>query len=161
MESQNTVGAQFKTINILHIALCLGLMLILAVFRYFIKQDISVLPEKNMVFEIVGIAIGFTGVMTARLLFFNRTKAALSVVSLKDKIDIFRNAFIIQMALLEGAAILNTIFYYLTRDDLHFFIALGILLLMIVRRPTRAIAAMVLFNNMEDKKQIYDDSLQL
>ena len=63
------------------------------------------------------------------------------------------------MALLEGAAFINIVFYYLTRDDLHFFIALGILLLMIVRRPTRSIAAMVLFNNMEDKQQIYDDSM--
>lgn len=159
MDSQSTVGAQFKTINILHIAMCLGVVLFLAVFRYLVKQDTTVAPEKNIIFEILGIAIGFVCVMAARLLFFSRTKAALTVSSLKEKIDIFRSAFIIQMALLEGAAFINIVFYYLTKDDLHFFISLGILLLMIVRRPTRSIAAMVLFNNMEDKQQIYDDSM--
>ena len=161
MENQNTVGAQFKSLKIIHIALCLGVFIILFLLRYLVKQDTNVVPNKDLIFETVGIAVGFTSVLAARFLFFMRTKAALSVTSLKEKIDIFRSAFIVQMALLEGPAIINVVFYFITKNDLHFFIALGILLLMAFRRPTRVIAAMVLFNEMEDKQQIYDDDLPL
>jgi hypothetical protein len=161
MENQNTVGSEFKTITILHIALCAGVIIILAIFRYLVKQETDAVVNKDIIFEAVGISVGFICVLAARFLFFTRVKAAETVVSLKEKISIFRTAFIIQMALLEGAAIINIIFYFLTKNDLHFFIALGILLLMIFRRPTRVIAAMVLFNNMEDKQQIYDDNIPL
>ena len=161
MDNQNTVGTQFRALRIIHIALCVGVLLILSVFRYLVKQESDVVPDKNLIFEILGVAIGFVCVIAARFLFFVRTKAGLSVVTLKEKINIFRGAFILQMALLEGAAILNLVFYFLTKNDLHFFIALGILLLMIFRRPTRVMAAMVLFNSMEDKQAIYDDNSPL
>lgn len=161
MDNQNTVGTQFRALRIIHIALCVGVLLLLSVFRYLVKQESDVVPDKNLIVEILGVAIGFVCVIAARFLFFVRTKAALSVVTLKEKINIFRGAFILQMALLEGAAILNLVFYFLTKNDLHFFIALGILLLMIFRRPTRVMAAMVLFNSMEDKQAIYDDNLPL
>lgn len=161
MDNQNTVGTQFRALRIIHIALCVGVLLILSVFRYLVKQESDVVPDKNLIVEILGVAIGFVCVIAARFLFFVRTKAGLSVVTLKEKINIFRGAFILQMALLEGAAILNLVFYFLTKNDLHFFIALGILLLMIFRRPTRVMAAMVLFNSMEDKQAIYNDNSPL
>ena len=65
------------------------------------------------------------------------------------------------MALLESASIINAVLYFITKNDLHFFIALGILLFMIFGRPTRMMAGMLLFNNLEDKKQINDDSIVL
>lgn len=158
MENQNTVGAQFKAIKIIHIAMCLGVFIMLFLFRYLVKKDDNAIADKNIAFEIIGITIGFACILSARFLFFMRTQTALSVVTLKEKIDIFRGAFIVQMALLEGAALINAVFYFITKNDLHFFIGLGVLLLMIWRRPTRVIAAMVLFNDMQDRQQMYDDN---
>ncbi len=102
MDNQNTVGTQFRALRIIHIALCVGVLLILSVFRYLVKQESDVVPDKNLIVEILGVAIGFVCVIAARFLFFVRTKAGLSVVTLKEKINIFRGAFILQMALLEG-----------------------------------------------------------
>ncbi len=161
MENQQTVGTQFKTLSILHAALCGGVMLFLFLFRYLVKNDANAQPDNNIVMEIIGIAVGFVNVLLARFLFFSRTRQAMTTGSLAEKINIFRSAFILQMALLEGAALINAIFYFITKNDIHFFIGLGILLLMLFRRPSRTIAAMVLFNEMEDKQQIYDNSLPL
>lgn len=161
MENKSTVGQQFKLLSILHIALSAGVLIFLFISRFLVKQNMANVPEKNQTIEIAGIAIAFICVLLARFLFFNKTKAALSVSDLGEKINIFRIAFILQMALLEAPALLNIILYFLTKNDLHFFIGLGILLLMIFRRPTRAIAAMVLFNSMEEKEQIYDDTREL
>lgn len=162
MENQNTVGAFFKGLNIIHFALCAGLIIIAGVMRFLVKQNAEPTDESNkLMFEIIGIAIGAINVIAARFLFFTNSKPALSVQSLGEKLNIFRSAHIVQMALLEGAGIINTIFYFLTKNDLHFFIAVGIILMMIWRRPSRPMAAMVLFSDTEDKQQVYDDSLPL
>ena len=162
MENQNTVGNFFKGLNIIHFALCAGLIMVAGVMRFLVKQNAEPADESNkLVFEIIGIAIGAINVIVARLMFFTTTKPALSVSTLGEKLNIFRTAHIIQMALLEGAGIINAVFYFLTKNDLHFFIAVGIILMMIWRRPSRPMAALVLFSNMEDKQKVYDDSLTL
>ena len=64
--------------------------------------------------------------------------------------------------MLEGAAIVNVIFYFITKNKNHFFIAIMVLLLMIVRRPTRSMAAITLFASKDDAIQrIYDDSIEV
>ena len=161
MENNNTVGTYFKSLLIIHLALCAGIAIILIVFRFLLKDSNSDTQSDNKILEIFGIAIGFIGVLASRFIFFFKTKSALSVGTLKEKLDIFRSVFITQMAILEGAAITNAVLYFITQNDLHFFIALRILLLMAFRRPTRAIAAMVLFNTMEDRQKIYDDSIEI
>jgi len=86
-----------------------------------------------------------------------KTKSALGNPSLEAKFSIFRQAFMVQMALLEGAALLNCVLYFITGYDMHFFIGVGILLLMIFRRPTRALAGMVLFHSGEDRQVLYEN----
>jgi hypothetical protein len=161
MDNQNTVGAQFKSMKILHAALCLGVIFILIILRLLVKKDSTATVIDNQIFSIVGAVLGFIGVIGSRLLFFIKTRTALSVPALSEKINIYRTALITQMAILEGTSIINAVLYFITKNDLHFFIALGILLFMIFGRPTRMMAGMLLFNNMEDKKQINDDSLVL
>jgi len=161
MDNQRTVGANFKSLQTIHIALCAGLALSLTAFRYVVKKEQTSAVDSQLIFDVIGVVTGFVCVLAARFLFFVRTKAALSVRTLKEKMDIFRAAFIVQMAVLEGAAMINAVFYFITKNDLHFFIALGILLLMAFRRPTRVIAAMLLFNNTEDRQQVYEDSTPL
>lgn len=160
MDNQTTVGQQFKILNIIHAALCAGVIVILVLFRYLVKKETAP-AENNVLFEVAGVVIAFICVMSSRFLFFMRTKSALSVASLKEKIDIFRSAFIVQMALLDGAAVTNCLFYLIGKNDLNFFVGLGVMLLMLFRRPTRVMAAMVLFNPNEDLQQIYDNSLPL
>lgn len=161
MDNQNTVGSQFKNMKIIHAALCLGVVIILAIMRYLVKQDTTGVIIENQVYSIVGGAIGFAGVLGSRMLFFLKTRTALVTPSLKEKINIYRIALIMQMAILESASILNAVLYFITKNDLHFFIALGLLLFMVFGRPTRMMAGMLLFNNMEDKQQIHNDSLPL
>lgn len=161
MNNNNTVGSQFKQLQVIHIALCVVLAVILATFRYISKNLQDDEFTENKLFEFIGIAVGFFAVLAARFVFFFKTKSALSAGTLKEKLDIFKTAYITQMGILEGAAIFNAALYFITHYNLHLFIALGILLLMALRRPTRAIAVMVLFSGMEDRQQLYNDQLEL
>lgn len=162
MDNQNTVGTQFRAMKILHIALCVGVVIIMSIMRYLVKQNTPAdHSQDNMIFEVIGVAIAFICMLSSRFLFFTRASAAVNIPSLSEKITVYRGALILQLALLEGPAIINTIFYFLTKNDLHFFIALGLLLFMIWARPTRLMAANLLFNSLEDRQQIYDDNLPL
>ncbi len=161
MENQQTVGSQFKALKIIHGALCAGVVIILAVFRFLVKNDTTPSSTDTQLFQIIGAVIGFIGVLTSRFMFFTRTRIAMGNPSLTEKISIYRGALILQLALLEGPAIINAVFYFITKYDLHFFIALGLLLFMFFARPTRMMAGMLLFNEMEDKQQIYNDDILL
>lgn len=161
MENQQTVGSQFKALKIIHGALCVGVVIILAVFRFLVKNDNTSSTTDMQLFQIIGAVIGFIGVLTSRLMFFTRTRTAMGNPSLAEKITIYRGALILQLALLEGPAIINAVFYFITKNDLHFFIALGLLLFMVFARPTRMMAGMLLFSETEDKQQIHNDDIIL
>lgn len=157
-----TIGDNFKQMNIIHAALCIGCALVIYVMYTLVNQDKNAVPVENIIFTVIGVAIAFINVLLSRVLFFMRTRQAQTISDLGQKINIFRAAFIIQMALLEGAAIVNIIFYFITKNKNHFFIAIMVLLLMIVRRPTRSMAAITLFASKDDAIQrIYDDSIEV
>lgn len=162
MQSTQTVGTYFKTMNILHYAICFGLVFILAGARVFVKQN-STNPNfpSEQVLEIIGIVVGAIGVIVARFIFFKKTKEALALFTLGEKLTIFRFAHLIQISILEGVAFLNIVFYFLTHNDLHFFIAVGVALMLLFRRPQRQLAAMLLFSGLEDKQIVYDDAIPI
>ncbi len=155
---QHTVGMYFKKLRILHIGVCVTLAFVLFLFRYIVRNNIDGIPNKNIIGEIFGIAIGFIGIIGARFIFFFKTQAATSIKMLSGKLKIFEEAFLLQIAILSIVAIINACLYLLTLYNLYFFIALGSLLLLAFRRPTRAMAAIVLFTNTENRQPIYVDS---
>jgi hypothetical protein len=159
MENQQTIGNYFKSLQILHASLCAGAAVALGIMRYLVKHEPP--AGSAVIMEVTGAAFAFIAVLAARFLFFMRTRPAVAAVTMREKLEIFRNAYIIQLALLEAAVMINAILYLTGRADLNFFIGIGALLLMLFRRPTRAIAAMVLFNAAQDMQQIYNDDASL
>ncbi len=157
---QDTIGQQFRKLHITHGIICGVLIVVLAVSRYFLKEEDSKIIT-HMTLEIIAITLTFIMVITARFMFFMRTRPALSAVTLKEKIAIFKHAFHLQMMLLGSAAMLNALLYIVINNNINFFVALGILLLLLFRRPTRVIAAMVLFNSGQNVQSIYDDNTLL
>lgn len=157
-----TLGDNFKQMNILHAALCIGCAIILFIMYTLVNQEKNAVITDNIIFSVIGIVIAFVNVLLSRVLFFMRTQPAQTINDFGQKINLFRAAFILQMALLEGAAIINVVFYFITKNKLHFFIAIGVLLLMIVRRPTRSMAAITLFSNRDENiRRIYEDDMEV
>lgn len=155
----NTVGTYFKQLTILFLAICTGCCFFIGMFYYLVHQTAKSTPNTgNAIFEIVGLVIGFGLAIVARFLFFNTTKKALAVSSLQEKFKYFRTAVLLQLAMLEGGMLLNTILYYVNKNSFNLAVAGGLLFLMIMRRPTRPIAAMVLFNPHENNRVVYDDN---
>ena len=82
-----TLGDNFKQMNIIHAALCIGCALILFIMYTLVNQDKNAVPATNMIFTVLGIAIAFINVLLSRILFFMRTQQAQTISDFGQKIN--------------------------------------------------------------------------
>ncbi|MCB9032894.1 MAG: hypothetical protein H6553_03575 [Chitinophagales bacterium] len=159
---KTTVKAYFKVIQQIHIALCLGAFVIIAILKYLRTTGNMPLDNSNL-FLYVGIGLALIAILTSRIMFFNYLKTSQNNnVDLSTKLATYRTAMIIQMAILEGACFTNIMLFYLDGNDKLFGIAIALLLLMIIRRPNKADVVKVLFNGNEAMtRQLYDDNTEI
>lgn len=151
----NTIGNYFRSIGILHAALCISTAIIIFLLRFMGKDHV---PSSNgQVFFIVGIVIAAINLIISRMMLFKTVTPAQQAPNLDTKLTLFRSGFIIQMALLEGAAIINIIFWFMGGNTFNLGISLGLLFLMVFRRPTRSLVQGLVFNTNEDSRIVYND----
>lgn len=154
-----TIGDYFKQLTVLFVALSSGCAILIGVF-YFLSKDNTEFKDTQftLILEMVGIGVGFAMAIAARFLFFNTCRGAISKTKLSEKLNIYRTAILLQMALLEGGCLLNIILYFIGKSSFNLAVACGLLFLMVMRRPTRPLAAMLLFTPAENSRLIYDDA---
>lgn len=131
----NTLHDLFKPIKIIHFALCMGALLVIFIIKFITYVD-SETKKNDIPIEYIGVAIGVFGIVMSRILFLAKTKTAKSNSSLRQKIEDYKAAVILQIAMLEGVSTINIIFYYIFKNDINFAFSIALLFLMVVRRPT-------------------------
>jgi hypothetical protein len=155
----NTIGNYFRSLNILHAALCGGVAVCIGVLR-FVRSD-NTPNGMAQILLIIGVSIAAVCLVVSRLLLFKTVTPARQQASLAHKLALFRSGFIIQMAMLEGAAIINMIFWFIGGNSYNLGIALGLLFLMIFRRPTRMLIQGLAFSANEDSRVVLNDDVEL
>lgn len=125
----------FKPIKIIHIALCAGVMMIIFIIKYLSDNNQESILE-NQYLKYVGVGFGALAVVLSRLIFVNKTQNISMLQDIHMKFNQYKIAMIIQMAILEAAAIINIVIYYLIKEDINFAFSLALLFLMIIRRPS-------------------------
>ena len=155
----NTVGNYFRSLTILHASLCLGVAVCIGVLKY-IKPE-STPTDSAQLFFIIGVVIAAICLVLSRVMLFRIASPAQQQPTLGHKLAMFRVGFIAQMALLEGAAIINVIFWFSGGNSYNLGVSLGLLFLMIFRRPARTLVQGLVFNTTEDSKVIYNDEVEL
>lgn len=124
------MNEKIKTLQLIHLALCAGLLV-----AYFVIGDISV--EKLKIIPIIDSSsiffaiIPFLAIILAHFLFKSQLKQVDPKLKLEDKLPVYQTASIIRWAILEGAAFIILIL----KPD---FLIFGILLIiyLIFLRPT-------------------------
>ena len=152
---KRTVGAYFKQLGILHAALCAGVAITIFTLK-FLNPDLKPGPNAE-VFLVAGLTIAALGLVLSRVMLFKTATPARDQASLDHKLTLFRTGFITQMALLEGAAIVNAIFWYIGGHTFNLGAALGLMFLMIFRRPARNLVQQLVFSEKEDSRVVYRD----
>ncbi len=154
----NTIGSYFKQLSILHGAMCAGVAIVIGVMRYIGREIVP--AEDSQIYPIIGGVLAFLNLVLARVLLFKTVAPAQQNPSLSQKLALFRQGFIIQMALLEGAAIINMILWFLAGNTFNLGIALALLFVMIYRRPARTFVRDMIFNPNEDGRIIFNDDVE-
>ncbi len=153
----NTIGNYFRSLSILHAALCGGVAICIGILKFI--RPVSIPTEFAQIFLYIGVAIAAINLVASRMLLFKIASPAQQQPALAQKLALFRSGFIVQMALLEGAAIANTILWFVGGNSYNLGIALGLLFLMIFRRPARSLVQGLVFNTTEDSRVVFNDEM--
>ena len=125
----------FKSIQILHAALFLGMVMIMVILKFVLGIEDT--ADGDFLFPAIGIGLAISSLFFGQLLFQNQMKnlkkEGLTVV---EKLEAYRTAFIAKLALLEGPALVCIILHFLGGNSLLFYTFLFILLIFAYERPT-------------------------
>lgn len=140
MNNQNllqTPKTFLRTITIIHLAMLLGQALFAIVVFSLIKNTGIDLKDTKDPFLFV-VPIMAIGCFTASVFVFkSKINEAANKPTLKGKLMAYQAAFIIQVALLQGASLFGIVVYDVTRNFLYLLISMVIILYFIMIRPTK------------------------
>ncbi len=137
---QPELKSQFKTLNLIYIAILIS-MSIAAIASVFIVFKLGQLPIFNadnqaVIKSIVVIAL-LAGIPVSHIFFFKKIKHIDNSISLLSKIRMYRSAFIVRIAMLEGIGILASIGYLVSADKSFLYMFGVVFILFIIHAPTK------------------------
>lgn len=135
---QQNFKQYFNILRILHLALNAA-VIAFAVVIHFVMLPSSGLKPAGSSDLLVYIAAGYMtfAISLGYWLFGSQLKTAKAATSLSDKLNTYRSANIIRWALLEGAALMALVFYFVSGKILLVAIAGVALLLLGLLHPTQ------------------------
>ena len=124
-----------KGLSILHFALLGGLVMMTVVM--YLTKDASTLhfDLDFSVFLIVGLVIAMTAAPLGIILSSRKLDEIASETSSSGREDDIRAAFILKWAMIEGPALINIIFFYLSGNLFHLVISGMLIILLILHKP--------------------------
>lgn len=128
---------KYKQLRTLHLALCVGVAMFL-VFASLLKS-LGKVPFASSgdaeIFTVIGAVVFIAASIASRMLYTKRLTEIDQSIPGAQKMDEYRGAFILRIATLEGAAILNLLMFLLEGSWWNMGLCVLALLLMILTRP--------------------------
>lgn len=154
----NTSREYFRTLMILHGAMCAGTVMCLGIMVLLRFSGAAVPDDAGLDHLLMPIAamVVVGGCIASHFLYSMRLKPARSLPGLGEKLAAYRGLLLLRWALLEGPALFATVCFFLTGNQLLLAFAALPLLLLVLSRPTKERAATDLELNWEEKA-ILDD----
>ena len=125
-----------KTLSIIHLALCSGVFIFGFIMFSKTKSTEIILDDSNDIFKYIIPSAAIIAIFLSNFLFKNQLNSITENAEIKEKLVKYQSASIVKYAVLEGTALLSVVIYSSTTNFLYLLIALGMLLYLIVQRPT-------------------------
>lgn len=125
-----------KGLQILHLALAVGVFLVLFILKYILGVDKT--ANESLLFSYMAIGIAGMSFLLGTFIYNKRIDEIKSNKSRPaiEKIAEYRAAFIFRLATLEGPAMIAIILHFLEGHPITFYVAVAMIALLIVQRPT-------------------------
>lgn len=128
---------QIKIIQIIFFALLTGQLIFLFISIFLVQSgNIKTNEELFLILFIVDLMIVFPAIVVGPMLYRNILTKVNSEFSLQEKFNIYRQAVIIKLALVEAPTIFSIVGYLLTGSFVFLIIAIVVLILFFFHKPT-------------------------
>ncbi len=127
-----------KTMKILHRAMYVGPLFFSAAVTYLVasKSALDTLGISQDIMQVVAIALAVLAIVIGEKIFKNKIIQLKEIEGHKIKLDLFRQASIIQWVLLEGAALFSLVGFFMSTNYAFLALALGLILYLIFLAPS-------------------------
>lgn len=125
-----------KTLSIIHLALCSGVFIFGFIMFSKIKSTEIILDDSTDVFKYIIPSAAIIAIFLSNFLFKNQLNSITENTEIKEKLVKYQSASIVKYVVLEGVALFSIIIYTTTSNFLYLLIAFGLLLYLILQRPT-------------------------
>lgn len=128
---------QIKPVKIIFFALLSGQIIFLFI-ALFLVQSGNVVPNENLflIFFVVDLMIIVPGIVVGPMLYRSFISRVKSGMSLSEKFNLYKQGTIIKLALVEAPTIFSIVAYMLTGSLVFLIIAIGVLVLFFMHKPT-------------------------
>ncbi len=127
-----------KQLLLMHTALTVGALLIIIVFYYISDMTFGGYEIRpGFLIEFIGLFIAIAGVFFSQLMFKRSLPKIRGLSTLDDKLFEYKKSSILSFALLEGGCLINAVFAYSTGNLFSIMIALAVLAILYLKRPTQ------------------------
>ena len=122
-------ASALQTMKILHRAFCFGVLIFAGVVTFLVasKSASNVIADFESTMQIIAVVLAVAAVFIGERIFKNKLLVLREEKDLRVKIDLYRQASIVQWALLEGAALFSIIGFYLSTN--YAFLALAVFII--------------------------------
>lgn len=129
----------FKAIQIIHLALMTGVILLGIFAFYFHYSGLNMEGGKEMNFGLIYVVPVFAlgGILASNLVFKQKLKDCIAKPTLKEKMTNYRSALIIKFAFIEGSSLFAVVAYLLTGNLIYLGFAVLLLIVFLAYRPTK------------------------
>ncbi len=124
----------FKSIQILHAAMFMGVVMILIILKYVLGiEDRS---EDSKLFAMIGIGLAISNLVLGQFIYTQKVAAIKKErLPVMERLEQYRGVFIMRLAFLEGAALVCLILHFLNGDPLLFYTCLFMVMMLAFVRP--------------------------
>jgi len=125
-----------KILSIIHLALCSGIFIFGFIMFSKMKSTEIILDDSADIFKYIIPSTAIIALFLSIFLFKSQLNSISKNADLKEKLIKYQSASIIKYAVLEGVALFSIVIYTSTNNFLYLLIAAGLLLYLILQRPT-------------------------
>ncbi|AFH48121.1 Hypothetical protein IALB_0409 [Ignavibacterium album JCM 16511] len=131
------LNEQIKTVQIIFFALLTGQLIFLFISVYLVQSgNIKLNEDLFLILLMIDLMIVFPAIVLGPMLYRSFLNKAKSGLSLTEKFNIYRQAVIVKLALVEAPTIFSIVSYLLTGSFVFLIIAIGVLILFFFHKPS-------------------------
>ena len=134
-------GNDFKTLQVLHYAMLIGMTMFSAIAVFIIVSRGPLRPHDaslERTLQVVALVVAVGAVAAGFMLFNNKLSGIQAIGDVKERMAAYRGAAIVRWALIEGPVLLSAICFMMTGNYAFLALAIALILVFAAVRPSKA-----------------------